>query len=93
MCVCVAKHTLIFRSYLIPGQSPCWVPAAGEADEADGGPRMQRHVVRGGLQPHLLRRVCCKRKIAKYDFRTTVSFFPSFRVVTPDLSALKGGTK
>lgn len=72
VCVCVATHTHI---YLIPSQSHCWVPSGGETDETDGGPRMERHVVRGGLQPYLLRRVCCQGKIQKYDFGP---LFPSF---------------
>lgn len=77
VCVCSKTHTLIDHIYLIPGQSPCRVPSGGEADEMDGGPRMERHVMRGSLQPYFLRRVCCKREIQKYDFGQyfLISFF------------------
>lgn len=68
VCLCSKTHTLIDGIYLIPGQSPERVPSGGEADETDGGPRMERHVVRGSLQPYFLRGVCGKRQIQKYEY-------------------------
>lgn len=63
--LCSKTHTLIDHIYLIPCQRHCRVPSGGEADETGGGSRMERHIVRRSLQPYLLRRICCNRKIQK----------------------------